>query len=67
MALPPLELFSLEREGRLLPGGLFVCDQLTKARSNTKGTKAEGGDQKLFGLRDLRFCSVTCVFNFLVR
>src|SRR5690348_6930006 len=25
MALPPLELFSLEREGRLLPGGLFVC------------------------------------------
>src|SRR5579872_2832991 len=25
MALPPLELFSLEREGRLLPGGLFVA------------------------------------------
>src|SRR5579871_3167609 len=24
MALPPLELFSLERRGRLLPGGLFV-------------------------------------------
>jgi hypothetical protein len=23
--LPPLELFSLERKGRLLPGGLFVC------------------------------------------
>jgi len=22
---PPLELFSLERKGRLLPGGLFVC------------------------------------------
>ena len=24
MALPPLELFSLERKGRLLPGGFFV-------------------------------------------
>ena len=24
--LPPLELFSLERKGHLLPGGLFVCD-----------------------------------------
>jgi hypothetical protein len=23
--LPPLELFSLERKGHLLPGGLFVC------------------------------------------
>jgi hypothetical protein len=60
MALPPLELFSLEREGRLLPGGLFVCDQLTKARSSTK---AEGGDQKLFGRRDLRFSLVTFVFT----
>src|SRR6185437_12798549 len=36
MALPPLELFSLERRGRLLPGGLFVLkrrkDRTRRAR-----------------------------------
>jgi hypothetical protein len=36
MALPPLELFSLERRGRLLPGGLFVWLLNTKATENTK-------------------------------
>jgi hypothetical protein len=46
MALPPLELFSLEREGRLLPGGLFVCDQLTK-KIEANGTKANGGGHKV--------------------
>jgi hypothetical protein len=28
MALPPLELFSLEEKAALLPGGLFVCKRI---------------------------------------
>jgi hypothetical protein len=34
MALPPLELFSLEGKGRLLPGGLFVVKRAIKQRGD---------------------------------
>jgi len=33
MALPPLELFSLEGKGRLLPGGLFVVNEAIKQQA----------------------------------
>jgi hypothetical protein len=37
-ALPPLELFSLERKGRLLPGGLFVWCSVVRGAIKHKRT-----------------------------
>ena len=38
-ALPPLELFSLERKGRLLPGGLFVWCSVVRVAIKHKRTR----------------------------
>jgi len=38
-ALPPLELFSLERKGRLLPGGLFVWCSVARVAITHKRTR----------------------------
>src|SRR5438270_12405279 len=60
MALPPLELFSLEREGRLLPGGLFVCANLHDGWRTRRAS--EGNHQ-----RTRRITEVSCfVFAFVL-
>ena len=52
MALPPLELFSLERKGRLLPGGLFICRDdrdyvIERARINIVRARRAFSNQEL--------------------
>ena len=59
MALPPLELFSLERKGRLLPGGLFVATTKSEHAAQ-KGKKNE--PQRIFFVNLWTFFFVTFLF-----